>query len=246
MAGMRIAVLRDMNRVRALLLVSVALGQAMLAAPARAEEASVPITYTPIARPNSTVQASAAPPPAVQAPPLAQPPAMVSQWYGSQTLLADGISFVLGVGVGRLGNGDGGLKVAAAGWILGGPAVHAIHRRPGTALASLVMRAGLTLLPYYAGGPCKTTCTTAAGSCADDPNASDHWQSQTTTCNGAIGLLLGSMIASAIDSAFLSREEIPAAAISQAAVPPRHHIGIDSAGVFPLNAGAGLALGGRF
>jgi hypothetical protein len=54
------------------------------------------------------------------------------------------------------------------------------------------------------------------------------------------------MIASAIDSAFLSWEEVPPATMSQAATPVRHRIGIDSAGVFPLHAGAGLSLGGRF
>jgi len=61
-----------------------------------------------------------------------------------------------------------------------------------------------------------------------------------------MGLLLGSMIASAIDSAFLSWEEVPFAAISQASTPVRYRIGIDSAGVFPLDAGAGLSLAGRF
>ena len=85
-----------------------------------------------------------------------------------------------------------------------------------------------------------------AGACENDPNASDHWQTQTTTCNGVMGLLLGSMIASAIDSAFLAWEGVPAAAVSQAVSPARRRIGIDSAGVFPLEAGAGFFLGGRF
>jgi hypothetical protein len=244
---MRIAGFAGMKR--ALLLVSATLVQAM-SAPTRAEEASVPITYSPIVRPQPEVsgpaQAPAAPSPAVQAPTQAEPAPTLRQWYGSQVLLADGVSFLLGVGVARAGGGDGGLMVAAAGWVVGGPAVHAVHHRPGTALASLVMRAGLTLLPYYAGGPCKTTCTTAVGSCADDPNASDHWQTQTTTCNGAMGLLLGSMIASAIDSAFLSWQEVPVVAAPQVATPAHRRVAIDSAGVFPLDAGAGLSLGGRF
>ena len=225
--------------------------QAMSASGARAEESSVSITYTPIerTRPDRSGgpgQAPPAPSLAAQAPIQVQPPATVRQWYGGQVLLADGVSFALGLGVARATNGDGGFKVMAAGWLLGAPAVHAVHHRPGTALASLAMRAGLTLGAYYAGGPCKTTCTTVAGPCESDPNASDHWQTTSTTCNGAIGLLLGSMIASAIDSAFLSWEAAPSAATPPAATPVGHRIGIDSAGVFPLDAGAGLALGGHF
>jgi len=245
---MRIAVLAGMNRSRALLLLSATLAPAMSAAPARAEESSVPIIYTPIVptRPPGSGQAPAAPSPAVQAPTQAQPPPAARQWYGSQVLLADGVSFVLGVGVARAGAGDGGLQVAAAGWVLGAPAVHVVHHRPATALASLALRAGLTMGAYYAGGPCKTTCTTAVGPCEDDPNAYDHWQTTSTTCNGSIGLILGSMIASAIDSAFLAWQEAPSAAMSQASTPARHGIGIDRAGVFPLDAGAGLSLGGRF
>jgi hypothetical protein len=54
------------------------------------------------------------------------------------------------------------------------------------------------------------------------------------------------MIASAIDSAFLSWEEVPSAAVSQSATSVSHRIGIDSAGVYPLDAGAGLSLSGHF
>ena len=231
------------------MLVSATLGQAMSAA-ARAEESSAAIiTYTPTVRTLPDGRPSQAPPvplPALQAPTREQPSPAVRQWYGGQVLLVDGASFVLGLGAAKAGNGDAGLTVMAAGWVLGAPVVHAVHHRPGTALASLAMRAALSLGAYYAGGPCKTTCTTVTGSCQDDPNASDHWQTVSTTCNGAIGLLVGSMIASAIDSAFLSWEEVPAAAMSQVATPVRHRIGIDSAGAFPLDAGAGLSLGGRF
>jgi hypothetical protein len=243
---MRIAVFASMNRALELLLLSTTFDQAMPAVPARAEELSVPITYTPIVRTSPDGQAPLAPSPVVQAPAQAQPPSTVRQWYGGQVLLADGITFALGLGFAKAGTGDGGLKVMAAGWALGAPVVHAVHRRPGTAVASLAMRAGLTLGAYHAGGPCKTTCTTAAGACEDDPNAADHWQTTSTTCNGAIGLLLGSMIASAIDAAFLSWEAVPSAVMPQAATPVRHRIAIDRAGVFPLSAGAGVSLGGRF
>jgi hypothetical protein len=248
---MQIADFAHMNRVGSLLLMSATLVQAIAVFCARAEESSVPITYTPVARtrPDSSGrpgQAPSAPSPTAQVPTQVQPPLTVRHWYGGQVLLVDGASFVLGLGAAKAGNSDSGLTVMAAGWVFGAPVVHAVHHRPGTALASLAMRAGLSLGAYYAGGPCKTTCTTVSGSCKDDPNASDRWQTISTTCNGAMGFLLGSVIASAIDSAFLSWEEVASAAIPQASTSVRHRIGIDSTGVFPLEAGAGLSLGGRF
>lgn len=173
-------------------------------------------------------------------------PASTPHWYGGQVLLADGASLALGFVLAKTGSSDGALVALAGAWMVGAPIVHAVHRRPGTAVGSLAMRAGLTLGAYYAGGPCKTTCTTAVGSCADDSNASDHWQTTSTICKGAIGALLGGAIASAIDSALLSREEVPAASVPQAATPMHHRITLDSAGVYPLHAGAGLSLGGRF
>jgi hypothetical protein len=248
---MQIAVFADMNRVGALLLVSATLVQAMTVDGACAEELSVPITYTPIVRtpPDSSGRpdpAPSTPSRAAQASAQVQAPPTVRHWYGDQVLRVDGASIILGLVAAKAGNGDSGLMVMAAGWVFGAPVVHAVHRRPGAALASLAMRAGLLLGAYYEGGPRKTTCTTAVGSCADDPHASDSWQTTSTTFSGAIGLLLGGMIASALDSALLSWEEVPSAAMPRASTPMRHCIGIDSAGVFPINAGAGLSLGGHF
>jgi hypothetical protein len=213
-------------------------------APSRASaQPPVEVTYTPIA--PAAVQTST---PVVPSLPATAPTA-ARQWYGSQVLAADGLTFALGLAVARAASPDSGFLVLGAGWILGAPMVHVAHHRTTTALASLALRAGLLAGGYYAGGPCKTTCTTASGPCAQDPNASDHWQTVTTTCDGRMALLLGSMVASAIDSAFMSFEEVAPTTVAQssaAATPSRRGVHIDNAGVFPLEAGAGLTLGGRF
>ena len=163
--------------------------------------------------------------------------------------MVDAASLTAGLVVAKAGTGEGGFTTMSAGWIVGAPVVHAAHRRPFTALASLALRAGLVLGGYYAGGPCKTTCTTTAGACENDPNASEHWQDIGTTCNGRLAAMVGGMLASGFDSALLSWEDLPSATIGEPvphASALRHIISIDSAGVFPTDTGAAFSLGGHF
>jgi hypothetical protein len=266
-----------MHRSELLLLASTTLVQAMVVTGARAAESSgpvgpsagataggtgagdtqttAPVTYTPIVRTqghsNGRVgEVVPALPSTVEQPAEVQVPPSARHWYGGQVLIVDGASLAVGFGAAAVGNSDTGLMMMAGGWVLGAPIVHAAHHRAATALASLAMRATFSLVGWYSGGPCRTTCTTAVGSCADDPNASDHWQTTTTTCNGTIGLMLGGILASAIDSTFLSWERIPSSAVVEtaprAASPAHRWLSIDSAGVVPMNAGAGLSLGGSF
>lgn len=92
--------------------------------------------------------------PAVLAPiPEREPP----RWYGGDVLLADGVALGLLVIGGSLQSGGhdtigSSLMIAGLGtYVLGGPAVHLAHDRPGAALGSLALRAGLPVASAYVG-----------------------------------------------------------------------------------------------
>lgn len=165
---------RAMNR---RLFASVAVGALLLlAAPvARADE---PLPPLPSAAGEATAPAS---PPETE---------MESRWYGWQILIVDGASIVTMP-----------ILVGLAGYVLGGPIVHAAHDRWGIGALSLGARlAGPTLGILAMGG-------------AD--------------CKGdfcGLGLLVGAAVgagvAVAIDAALLAHEDVPVTRRSERAATP--------------------------
>ncbi len=123
------------------------------------------------------------------------------QWYGWQSLSADGVALVLLIAAGASSDqrnvlpdifGYGSLGM----YLLGGPATHLMHDSPGRALGSLVLRAGLPL------------AFGAVGSQLEDCSGDEDYD----LC-GIVGALLGGTLGIAtaitIDAAVLSYEEVP-------------------------------------
>src|SRR5689334_15201926 len=83
----------------------------------------------------------------------ALPRARADEWYGWQILIADAVStgvFFAGANAG----GDGGnalMSLGAAGFVLGGPAIHVAHADYANAGIDLGLRAGLTVGGSYIG-----------------------------------------------------------------------------------------------
>jgi hypothetical protein len=173
------------------------------------------------------------------------PPWPVRGWYGNQTLAVDLSALVLLAGLSAV-KLDASKSTAGVAWGLGGPIVHLAHQRPGAALGSLAMRATALLLASQSGGiGCKTTCTTVAGTCDEDPY-DDYIHTTSTTCSGFRAVLL-ILLATILDSATLAREPRSAPeAIPRTAVRSRRALTLDSAGLTPVQSGAALSLAGRF
>lgn len=111
------------------------------------------------------------------------------RWYGWETLTVDAVSIsaipVAGVGI--------------AGYLLGGPIVHASHDRWGIAAASLGLRLGLPLV----GG--------MAGSKLENCHVSSSYDEGMCGLAGLIlGMGVGMLTAIVIDAAVLSYERAPA------------------------------------
>jgi hypothetical protein len=68
-----------------------------------------------------------------------------TDWYGEQTLLADGLSLLFALGAAG-GETEPLLVLASAGYVLGGPIVHLAHGSLWRAGVSLGLRVGLPLL----------------------------------------------------------------------------------------------------
>jgi hypothetical protein len=171
------------------------------------------------------------------------------RWYGYQPLAADTTALAVALWMPGVSRGAA-FTTGVALWGLGGPIVHAVHRRPGAALVSLAMRAAFPLLGWYASGGgrgCQTTCKTAVGSCADDPS-NNYWHVTSTTCGGsAAAVELGALVASALDSAVVGWETAsPGQAKAESAARSQGGLTLDSAGLSPTQSGAALSLGGHF
>ncbi|HEX2659899.1 MAG TPA: hypothetical protein VHU40_16560 [Polyangia bacterium] len=116
-------------------------------------------------------------------------------------------------------------------YLLGGPTVHALHRRPGILAGSLAMRLMLPLLGLGIGGsmPCHRSQNSDEG----------------CSMGGAfIGLGVGLGVAVILDSAWLAWDPAPAPASSPRSAPtPAAKVSLSPA---PLRGGAGLVLAGLF
>ena len=111
-------------------------------------------------------------------------------WYGWQTLAADGVSLVLIPLVGsRTGNAQGTTLFAAGTFTLTAPLIHFAHGRRGSGVLSLALRLALPLGGSLLGGgllpeDCRSPSCVPVGT--------------------LVGLSVGAVMASAIDAAALS------------------------------------------
>lgn len=149
-----------------------------------------------------------------------------ASWYGYQTFAADALAVTL-----FLAAGDS----SAAGWavaglyVLGGPTVHALHRRPGAVAGSLALR---IVVPFIGAalGAATADCSKRV---VNDEN-----------CDfgpGLIGFGFGLGVAMILDSALIAWDPAPKSP-RVAPISPR------SVSLFPvpLRGGGGLVWGGLF
>jgi hypothetical protein len=123
------------------------------------------------------------------------------EWYGWQSLSADGAALILLIAASAASDQRNKLPdIFAYGsvgmYLLGGPSTHLMHDSPGRALGSLAMRAGL---PFAFGG---------IGSQLEDCSGEQDYD----LC-GIAGALLGGVLGVAtaitVDAAVLSYEDVP-------------------------------------
>jgi hypothetical protein len=179
--------------------------------PAAAEDAAPPATsVAPVPTTASETTHAAAAPPSVTAPAPPPPPALPEKeeddpprapqgaWYGYQTLAVDALGLTM-VGV-ATGNGPGNnvplLSVGLGVYLLGPPAVHALHRDFEPALDDLALRVfaplGGALVGFLVG-----LAAQWAGPGYTEVEA------------GAIGVAAGTLTAVAIDAVALAQEPAP-------------------------------------
>lgn len=168
----------------------------------------------------------AAPPPPSR--PVERP---VERWYGWQTLLADAgaVTLTIWLSTSVDEHNDAaviGAVVAGVGsFVFGGPIVHAAHGHWTKAAGSLGLRAGLMLLGGGIGA--------AIGADACSQYVYDH--EGCAIGDGAVGLMIGAVMATILDAAVLGREQIAA-----------HAGGAPTLAFTPLRDGGGLSIIGRF
>lgn len=131
---------------------------------------------------------------------LTSRPARADEWYGYQTLAADGAatSLLVGAAVADGGARKGLFIVSATTYIVASPIIHAANGREGAAFGAL----GLRLVAPVAFGLLGILVGTAG----------DHRGSWgAPLVGGLIGLGVGVVTAMAIDAAALARKESPVA-----------------------------------
>ena len=135
----------------------------------------------------------------------ADPPPADTTWYGWQTLLTD----VASVGLATLTSAHGspdtestvlGLSSAAF-YFLGGPAVHLLHGRGGTALLDFGLRVGIPAGAGLLGAALASGLSN--GSSSDCPAC-------VTIAGFLFGATLGGVAASVVDVGWLAQEPAPA------------------------------------
>jgi len=159
-------------------------------------------------------------------------PTMETSWYGYQTLFVDAASLgVLVVGVAASNDALGALGIA--GYALGGPSIHAAHKRSGAVAGSLALRLGL---PLAAGGIGYAAASAHKCETDSDGNGCD-WAGLAGIVTVGFSVFIGMTVASIVDAAALAHESIPA---SPATKPT---LGF---AVAPTRGGATLGASGTF
>lgn len=121
---------------------------------------------------------------------LTPQPAAVTEWYGWQSLIADGSSIGIMVG-GNAARSPGAGYFGIAGWYLASPVIHAVHGHGGKAAAALGLRLGLPVLGGLVGA------------------AAQNDRSDEDVPAGLVyGALLGVVAAMVIDDVVLANEDV--------------------------------------
>jgi len=150
----------------------------------------------------------------------AEPAPPTTTWYGYQTLLSDGAS----IGLGLLTDSP---YVWIAGYLVGPVIIHGVHRRPGLAVLSPLMRVVLPVLGVAIGTQFKS-CNAYGDECA---------------VGGAIvGSGLGIAAAMILDWS-LGWEKAPTPARPN---PRPAGFAVSALGIAPHEGGLNLVFGGRF
>jgi hypothetical protein len=141
--------------------------------------------------------------PAVASPPPPTDDGEKSYWY--QTLGADILAFGLLVGAAKADSskGEGVAKLAVGVYLLGAPTIHVAHDRPGHALGSLALRAGLPLVGGLIGAALepKRHCDDSFDECDGDGVGGP----------ALLGFMTGAVAAIIVDSTVLSDGRAPKA-----------------------------------
>jgi len=152
--------------------------------------------------------------------PTPEPTERLTSWYGYQIVLADAAS----IGLGLLTD-NGGVLVAS--YILGPIILHGVHRRPGLAFLSPMLRVFLPLIGVAIGT-----------------------QHKTCNANGDECLLGGIIVGGGIGVATAMILDWSLGWEKSAVPPPVEGkpagVALTSAGVAPTGSGFNLMLGGRF
>jgi hypothetical protein len=149
-----------------------------------------------------------------QSPPSPATPAPKTQarWYGWQILASDAVFASLSivtVATSQGGNVDAEVGLVGLGYLLDGPIIHAIHRRYVASALSVGARLALPLIGAGIGA--------AAARCPPDiPSAQDDYYPPdpcwAPLAFAATGFLTGMIVASIVDSAAFSWEQVPGTA----------------------------------
>lgn len=168
--------------------------------------------------------------------PARRPAAPDTVWYGHQVLLVDALSATVLV-AGAAGDSSLVALTGAGGLFLAAPSVHLAHDRPGTAFASLGIRAVLPVFGAVIGYQ-------AAGRCHEGPRESFQILGDCVLhgyAEAAAGGMIGLGLASATDAFFLSHEERK---------PPRPVDGVQISSIAPRidprSQSVSFHLGGAF
>ena len=168
-------------------------GAVTLFAPfARAEEAPPEVIIVP------STEAPVIVLPAQPAPPL--PPKTHEEWYGYQTLIADGASVAAMIGGASFANdrvAERLLLAGGLGYVFGGPIVHWMHGNMGPGFGSLGLRVGAPLVGLFWGA--------VIGAAADTHGS----EADSVAVGSAIGFLGGMAGAMLVDAALLAYEKVP-------------------------------------
>lgn len=150
-------------------------------------------------------------------------------WYGGTILAVDLAALTLGIAA--VAHPDASAPLAIAGsatYLLGGPIVHAVHGRTGTAFGSLGLRVGV---PIASAGVGAVVGAAAQGDCSGD------WCGIGAVVGGVFGFGAGMLVASVVDIAGLAYEAEPNSAGPRVALLPS---------IDPRRASAGLDLVGSW
>jgi hypothetical protein len=184
-----------------------------------------------------TPLAARAEPPAPSDPPSAsvEAPKPRREWYGWQTLLADGASF--GLVIAGTHSGGGLLVAGGTSYALAAPLIHAAHANDGAAGISVALRLGLPL----AGG----LIGSAAVPYKEGAHYSDGYVDDSYGQLFAVlgGVALGMLAASIVDASFLAYDQHATAPASPKPDTKAFRI---APSVGPLRGGLSAGLTGTF